>query len=372
MTRTDDLGNAERRSGSGDATPHRTCNGRRKLNRGAPLCRAGVGKGVSDQEKEAAEHCVKKSSGNGGMEKRRKMRSDDKKVRERLPRGRGEPDECLSVTHDRIPAMRDGSSDEDISVTVLLKQNKRQSRGGENNGLPSVDHSSGGDTGHTGRGCTKLLGKNVTSSSDKHNRHSPQNLEEEALQIHPESEASVPDDANLKHQDALENNDNGNHHKLDAQSSDDSTINLQKQFHVEGRSDVAERSAESGDTPKGNCCKDNAGNSIGDSKLKPNLELSNLIGRIQSKLSDARTTEETAKDIDGTESIDEGSESESTDDDSESESSDESSDEESECDLDSPRTNDGDDDEGNVLSFKRSSCCLTLVSNLLLHRICLS
>ena len=360
MTRTNDLGNEERRSASDDATSNRTCNGKRKLNRGVPLFSAGVGKPVSNKEKESAGNCGKKSSGNGAMEKRGNMRSDVEKVRERLPRELGESDERLSAMHDRIPSVRGGSSDEDISGTVHLKQNKSESRDEKNNGLPSVDHSCGDDNGHTGSGCTTLppVGKNAISSLEKH--RSTQNLEKEPLQIHLESEASVPcDDSNLKHRDTLENSDCGNHEILDAQSSDDATINLQKQFDVGGHTDVAELSVESGDAPKGNCREVKVGNSIDDSKLKPNLELSNLIDRIHSKLSDAKAKEETAKDIDETESIDGGNESESTDDESESETSgeSESSDEESESDVDRSQASHGDDDrdKGNVLSFEKNT-----------------
>ena len=361
MTRTNDLGNEERRSASGDATSNRTCNGKRKLNRGAPLFSAGVGKPVSNKEKESAGNCVKQSGGNG-VEKRGNMLSDVERVRERLPREHGESDERLSAIHDRIPSMRGGSSDGDISGTVNLKQNKSESRDEKNNGLPSVDHSCGDDNGYIGRGCTELppVGKNATSSLDKHICHSPQKLEKEPLQIPLESEASVPcDDSNLKHRDTLENSDCGNHDILDAQSSDDATINLQKQFDVGGHTDVAELSVESSDAPKGNCREVKVGNSIDDSKLKPNLELSNLIDRIHSKLSDAKAKEETAKDIDETESIDGGNESESTDDESESETSgeSESSDEESESDVDRSQASHGDDDrdKGNVLSFEKNT-----------------
>ena len=355
MTRTNDLGNEERRSASGDATARRTCNGKRKLNRSAPLISAGVGKPVSDKEKESAEHCAKKNSGNG-VEKRGNMRSDVEKVRELLPREHGAPDERLSAMHDRIPSMRDGSTDEYISGTVHIKQIKRQCSDGKNNGLPRVDHSCVDDNGHTGHGCTKLppIGKNATSSPDKHICHSPDNLEKEPLQIHPETEESVPDDENyLKHRDTLENSDSGNRDQLDAQSSDDTTINLRKQLDVGGHTDVAERSVESGDTPKGNCCEEKVVSSIDDSKLKPNLELSNLIDRIHSKLSHVKAKEETAKDIDETESIDGGSESETTDDESESEMSgeSESSDEESESDVDRSQTSHGDNDRGNKYCF---------------------
>ena len=353
MTRTNDLGNEERRSGSGDATARRTCNGKRKLNRSASLFSAGVGKPVS--AKDAAEHCAKKIGGNE-VEKRGNMRSDVEKTRELLPC------ECLSAIHDRKPAMHDGSSNEDISGTVRLKQNKRQSGDVKNNGLPRVDHSCGDDDGHTGSGCTTLppVGKNATSSPDKHICHSPDNLEKEPLQIHSETEESVPDDENyLKHRDTLENSDSGNRDILDAQSSDDKTINLQKQLHVEGHTDVAELSVELGNAPSGNCCEEKVMNSIDDSKLKPNLELSKLIDRIHSKLSDAKAKEETAKDIDETESIDEGNESGSTDDESESETSgeSESSDEESESDVDRSQASHGDDDrdKGNVLSFKMNT-----------------
>ena len=364
MMRTNDLGNEERRSGSGDATSNRTCNGKRKLNRSADLFSVGVGKPVSDKPIESAEHCAKKSSGKtgNGMEKRGNMRSDVEKVRERLPCEHGAPDECLSAMHDRIPSMRGGSSDEDISGTVNLKQNKSESRDEKNNGLPSVDHSCGDDNGHTGSGCTTLppVGKNATSSPDKHICHSPQNLEKETLQMQPESETSVPDDdSNIKHQDTLENSDSGNHGKFDAQSSDDRTINLQKQFHVGGHTDVAEHSDKLGNASTGNCCEEKVVNSIDDSKLKPNLELSNLIDRIRSTFSDAKAKEETAKDIDETESIDGGNESESTDDESESETSEESesSDEESESDVDHSPASHGDDDrdQGNVLSFKMNT-----------------